>query len=64
MRVRNWRKAILLQGSLPRETEIAGEFAVTGSSPMSIETLNAAGPLAGPGHRTFVPIVRNTTREN
>ena len=67
MRVRNCRKAMLQQGSLPRETESAGGIAVTGSSPMSIEQLNTTGPLTGPltgpSHRTFVPIVRNTTRE-
>jgi len=64
MRVRSRRKAIPPRGSLPLESGGTDEIVVTGSSSMSTEQLNAAGPLTGPGHRTFVPIVRNTSRES
>jgi hypothetical protein len=30
---------------------------------LSIEQLNASGPVTGPSHRTFVPIVRSAPRE-
>jgi hypothetical protein len=30
---------------------------------LSIEQLNLSGPATGPSHRTFVPIVRNTSPE-
>lgn len=32
--------------------------------PWTIEQLNALGPVTGPSHRTFVPIVRGTLQEN
>ncbi len=63
MRFRSWRKGIAPQGSLPPESENVGEIAVSESSSLSTEQLNAAGPVAGPSHRTFVPIVRNISRE-
>lgn len=30
----------------------------------SIDQLNSLGPVTGPGHRTFVPIVRSLSRDN
>jgi len=32
--------------------------------PWSVEQLHALGPITGPSHRTYVPIVRSTARDN
>ena len=64
MRIRSRRKEIPPRGPLPLEVEGASEIVVIASSYLSTEQLNAAGPLTGPSHRTFVPIVRNTLRES
>ena len=63
MRIKSRRKAIPPRGPLPLEIEGTSEIVVTTSSHLSIDQLNAAGPLTGPSHRTFVPIVRKTLRE-
>ena len=36
------------------------EVASTSTISWSVEQLNALGPVIGPSHRTFVPIVRST----
>jgi hypothetical protein len=38
--------------------------AVAVREPWKVEQLNAMGPMVGPSHRTFVPIVRSTVKES
>ena len=63
MRIRSRRKSRPPQGSSPLEAAGDGEIAMIAATSLSPEQLNALGPMTGPDHRTFVPIVRNTTRE-
>jgi hypothetical protein len=37
-----------------------GEIEPTTNVTWTVEQLNALGPVTGPSHRTFVPIVRST----
>lgn len=47
----------------PLQVGVAGEDEVEPMTSVSwtVEQLNALGPVTGPSHRTFVPIVRSTT---
>ena len=46
----------------PSQLVVAGDGEVepTTSVSWTVEQLNALGPVIGPSHRTFVPIVRST----
>ena len=48
----------------PESTDVSVDdvFEVEATTPVSwsIEQLHSLGPMTGPGHRTFVPIVRST----
>jgi hypothetical protein len=45
----------------PSQLMVAGEDEVESTTSVSwtVEQLNALGPVIGPSHRTFVPIVRS-----
>jgi hypothetical protein len=64
MRLRNRRKSTV--PSEPAEPTAVGgsDIDVTATAPWSVEQLNALGPVTGPSHRTFVPIVRSTLGDN
>jgi hypothetical protein len=60
MRLRNKRESIAAPE--PPQPVVASDSDVvaTAQVPWSVEQLNALGPVTGPSHRTFVPIVRAT----
>jgi hypothetical protein len=64
MRLRNRRK----RRPEPESSHlaVAGSVEVDSLPPVtwSIEQLNSLGPMTGPSHRTFVPIVRSTMAES
>jgi len=64
MRLRSKREA----RSHPERSQLtgAGDGEVDSTTPVtwSVEQLNALGPVTGPSHRTFVPIVHSTLRDN
>jgi hypothetical protein len=64
MRLRNRRKSTV--SSEPAQPMAVGvsDVDVTATVPWSVEQLNALGPVTGPSHRTFVPIVRSTLEDN
>jgi hypothetical protein len=64
MRLRNRREA--RSQTEPSNFTIAGDGEVDSSTPVtwSVDQLNALGPVTGPSHRTFVPIVRSTLIDN
>lgn len=41
----------------------ASDIVVTAASSVTTEQLIAGGPITGPSHRTYVPIVRNTSEQ-
>ena len=63
MRIRSRRKARSARNSSPPQAAGEGEIAMMAPVSLSMEQLNASGPVTGPGHRTSVPIVRSTPRE-
>ena len=52
--------------SEPAHLIVGGDFEIDSPAPVlwSIEQLNALGPMTGPSHRTFVPIVRSTLKDS
>jgi hypothetical protein len=64
MRRRSKRKA--RSEPVPSILTFASDGEVDVSTPVawSVEQLNALGPVTGPSHRTFVPIVRSTLSDN
>jgi hypothetical protein len=43
--------------------EVTTRVAATAPAPWKVDQLHALGPMTGPSHRTFVPIVRSTSKD-
>jgi hypothetical protein len=50
----------------PSNLIVGGDNEIDSPAPVlwSVEQLNALGPMTGPSHRTFVPIVRSTLKDS
>jgi hypothetical protein len=50
----------------PSHLIVGGDCEIDSTAPVlwSVEQLNALGPMTGPSHRTFVPIVRGPLNDS
>jgi hypothetical protein len=62
MRLRTRRPRRASPESTPAFVDDPVEVEATTPVSWSVEQLHSLGPVTGPGHRTFVPIVRSTLR--
>jgi len=63
MRRRNRRKWTPQSESLYAAMITSDEAGASRPVPWNVEQLTAMGPVTGPGHRSFVPIVRTTVQD-